>query len=103
MPVFLEHLGPVIGSSFRVSQRITHTLHRGTAQRDYRAFALCDSIWLLGAERWLDWSARELAAAGALRGKIVVICESWRDSTWPGVLRVAGARVASLNCIPETQ
>ena len=50
----------------------------------------------------LDCVAAQLASAIPLAGKIVVLCDVWRDSLRPSPLRTAGARVATLNCIPES-
>jgi hypothetical protein len=102
MPTLLAQLGPVVGSSFRVSRRIVNSLRHGRAAHDFSAFEDCESIWLAGPESWMDRVSRELGGALRLTGKTVVLCDTWRNSLWPGALRNAGVRVVSLNCIPES-
>lgn len=102
MPVFLEQLGPVKGSSLKVSRRIANGLHAGVGVDDYRALAPCGLIWIYAPENLLDTLASQLAASQPLTGKTIVLCDMLRDSLWPSPLRTAGARVATLNCLPES-
>ena len=102
MPAFLEQLGPVKGSSLKVSRRIANGLHAGVGVDDYRALAPCDLIWIYAPENVLDVLASQLAASQPLTGKTIVLCDMLRDSLWPSPLRTAGARVATLNCLPES-
>jgi len=101
MPALLEHIGPVKGSSLRVSRRISNGLRSGFGVGDYAPFASCELIWLAVPESSIDAVATELASAISLEGKTVVVCDAMRDSLWPSPLRRAGARVATLNCVPE--
>jgi hypothetical protein len=101
MPGLLERIGPVKGSSLRVSRRISNGLRSGTGVGDYAPFASCELIWLAVPEPSLDAISTALAAAISLHGKAIVLCDVMRDSFWPSPLRTAGARVATLNCIPE--
>jgi hypothetical protein len=101
MPALLERIGPVKGSSLRVSRRISNGLRSGVGVGDYTPFASCELIWLAVPEPSVDAIAAELAAAISLEGKAIVLCDVMRDSLWPSPLRTAGARVATLNCIPE--
>jgi hypothetical protein len=68
---------------------------------DYAPFASCDLVWLAVPEASIDAVGAEIASAISLHGKIVVLCDAMRDSFWPSPLRTAGARVATLNCVPE--
>jgi hypothetical protein len=102
MPALLEGLGPVIGSSLRVSRRIANGLRAGFGVADNGALESCDLIWIYAPENKLDCIAGRLASAIPLAGKMVVLCDVLRDSLRPGPLRTAGARVATLNCIPES-
>jgi hypothetical protein len=102
MPALLGRLGPVKGSSLRVSRRIANGFRAGVGVADYAALQHCDLIWMFGPESTLDHVAAELAGTVLLAGKMVVLCEVMRDSLWPSPLRTAGARVATLNCIPES-
>jgi len=102
MPALLESLGPVKGSSLRVSRRIANGFRTGVGVSDYAALQGCELIWMFGPENTLDRITAELAAKVRLEGKMVVLCEVMRDSLWPGPLRTASVRVATLNCIPES-
>jgi predicted short-subunit dehydrogenase-like oxidoreductase (DUF2520 family) len=102
MPALLEQLGPVKGSSLKVSRRIANALHAGFGVTDYAALEPCDLIWINAPENLLDALASELASAIPLAGKVVVLCDVLRDSLWPSPLRTAGARVATLTCLPES-
>jgi hypothetical protein len=102
LPAVLEKLGPVKGSSLKVSRRIANGLRAGFGVDDYCALAPCGVIWILAPETSLDFIAAELACAVPLTGKTVVLCDALRDSLRPSPLRTAGARVVTLNCLPES-
>lgn len=102
LPAVLEQLGPVKGSSLKVSRRIANGLRAGFGVNDYDALEACRLIWILAPETALDFITAELASAVPLAGKTVVLCDSLRDSLRPSPLRTAGARVATLNCLPES-
>ena len=102
MPVLLGRLGPVKGTSLRVARRIANGLKAGTGVGEYAALEPCELIWLTVPESALDAIGAELASAIPLDGKIVVLCDAMRHSSRPSALRTAGARVAALNCVPES-
>jgi len=102
MPALLERLGPVKGTSLRVARRIANGLKAGTGVGEYTALQPCELIWLTVPESALDSIGAALAGAIPLDGKIVVLCDAMRDSFCPSPLRTAGARVAALNCVPES-
>ncbi len=102
MPALLEQLGPVKGSSLKVSRRIANGLRAGVGVADYSALAPSDLIWICAPEYLLDSLASELTSAIPLAGKVVVLCDVLRDSLWPSPLRTAGARIATLNDLPES-
>jgi hypothetical protein len=102
MPALLEQLGPVKGSSLRVSRRIANALRAGFGAADYQVLEPCGLIWIYAPETMLDCVTAELASAIPLSGKMVVLCDALRDSLRPSPLRMAGARVATLNCVPES-
>jgi len=103
MPALLARLGPVKGSSFQVSRRIANGLHAGLGVSSYQALEQCDLIWIAVPENTLDSVTGQLAAEICLAGKVVVLCDALRDSLWPSPLRTAGARLASLNCVPASE
>lgn len=102
MPVLLARMGPVKAASFRVARRIANALRAGEAVMNYAALEKCDLIWIAVPDAGLDRISRDLAAATPLAGKIAVLCGSARDSFWPGPLLAGGARVATLNCVEES-
>lgn len=102
MPAFLEQLGPVKGSSLKVSRRIANGLRAGFGVNAYGALEPCNFIWICVPDRLLDGVAAQLALSLPLAGKTVILCDVLRDSLWPSPLRTAGARLATLNCIPES-
>jgi hypothetical protein len=103
MPALLARLGPVKGASFQVSRRIANGLHAGFGVPSYQALQGCDLIWIAVPEDALDAVTQELAAEIRLAGKMVVLCDALRDSLWPSAMRTAGARLASLNCVPASK
>ncbi|MEO8050123.1 MAG: hypothetical protein ABI833_06875 [Acidobacteriota bacterium] len=102
LPALLAQLGPVKGSSLKVSRRIANGLRAGFGIDDYRALESCGFIWIVAPETTLDFIAGELASAIPLADKTVVLCDSLRDSLRPSPLRTAGARLVTLNCVPES-
>ena len=80
MPALLEQLGPVKGSSLKVSRRIANGLRAGFGVDDYSALAPCDLIWICVQEDLVDGLASELASSLRLAGNTVVLCELLRDS-----------------------
>jgi len=102
MPKLLGTLGPVKASSFRVARRIVNTLGAGYAVSDYAALKSSTLICVDVPESTLVRVIAELAAHAPLEGSAVILCDSTRDSLWPNPLRAKGARVASLNAIPES-
>lgn len=102
MPALLARLGPVKGASFQVSRRIANALRAGFGVPSYQALQECELIWIVVPEHMLDSVTQELAEI-RLHGKMVVLCDAWRDSLWPNPMRTAGARLASLNCVPASK
>src|SRR5262249_53220889 len=102
MPAVLGRLGPIAGSSLRVSRRISGSLRAGAGARDYSVLRACPFIWVLVPEEALDGVIRDLARAVLLQNKMVVMCDVLRDSSSSGILHNAGALVATVNCIPES-
>ncbi len=99
MPVLLRTLGPVKAASLRVARRIANSLKAGFGVTEYAALKPCSLIWLAVPDAMLDKIAHDLAEQTSLEGKMIVVCGSSRESTWPGPLRAGSARVASLNAI----
>ena len=102
LPAVLDQVGPVKGSSLKVSRRIANGLRAGFGVDNYRALEPCGFIWILAPEAALDFITAELASAVPLEGKTVLLCDALRDSLRPSPLRAAGARVVTLNCLPES-
>ena len=102
MPALLGRLGPVKGSTLRVSRRIANGLRAGFAVSDYAELQPCEWIWIFVPEGTLDRVVADLAAEVAMPGKMVVLCDVLRDSLGPSPMRTAGARLATINCVPES-
>jgi hypothetical protein len=102
MPALLKRLGPLKGASFQISRRLANGLKGGVGVSDYRAFEACDLIWIAIPETTLDAVVDELARHIQLEHKMFVLCDVMKDSFRLGPLRIAGARVASLNCVPAS-
>src|SRR6185369_10163892 len=80
LPAVLEQIGPVKGSSLKVSRRIANGLRVGFGVDDYRALEPCGFIWILAPESALDSITAELVSAVPLAGKTLVLCDALRDS-----------------------
>jgi hypothetical protein len=64
---------------------------------------MCPAIFIAAPESTLDRVIHDLAAQTPMHRTMVVLCGSRRDSQWPAALSNAGARIASLNAIEESQ
>lgn len=102
MPALLGRLGPVKGSSLRISRRIANGFSAGDAVARYEELQSCKCIWIMAPEDALDRLTAEVAREVRLQDKMVVVCGALGDSQRFGALRSAGARVATLNCVPES-
>jgi hypothetical protein len=102
MPALLKRLGPLKGTSFQVSRRLANGLQAGVGISDYRAFEGCDFIWIAIPETTLDAVLDGLAGHIQLDHKMIVLCDVMKDGFRLRALRIAGARVASLNCLPAS-
>ena len=102
MPALLKRLGPLKGPSLQISRRLANGLKVGVGVSDYRSFEACDLIWIAIPETTLDAVVDELAGHIQLEHKMIVLCDVMKDSSRLGALRIAGAHVASLNCVPAS-
>ncbi|HEX5431082.1 MAG TPA: hypothetical protein VFW83_03895 [Bryobacteraceae bacterium] len=100
IPALLARLGPIKAYSYRVACQISNSLRAGYAVSHYSALAACPAIWIWTPEPLLDRTLLELKAKAAMNGTMVVLCDSIRDSG--SVERLPGARVATLNPIPDS-
>ncbi len=108
MPALLGRLGPIKASTYRVARQIANTLRTGEAASHYSTLEACPAIWTFVPEADLDRILRDLVAQTPFqetrrRNTMVVLCDCVRDSLAAGALRMAGARVASLNAIPGSR
>jgi hypothetical protein len=102
-PALLGQLGPVSGSSYPTARRTVKALRAGFAVPRYSALEMCPAIFIAAHESTLDRVVHDLAAQTPMHRTMVVLCGTRRDSQWPVALRDAGARIASLNPIEESQ
>jgi hypothetical protein len=103
MPSVLSRLGPVKASSFRVSRQISRSLRAGQAASHYSALEPCPIVFFAVPEAMLDRALIDFAAQTPLHKTMIVLCDCERASCKPGPLSHTGARVASLNAVPEMQ
>lgn len=103
MPALLARLGPVKTSSFQVARRLVNSLRAGFAIAEYSALELCPVIWIWEPEHSLDRVLRELVSQMPVHRTMIVLCESVRDSLSSNPLRAAGARIATLNVVEQSQ
>jgi hypothetical protein len=108
MPALLQRLGPIKASSFRVARQMSNTLRAGTPASHYSALENCSMIWVSVPESSLDRLLHDLVVRTPLRKApftktMVVLCGCERDSLAASPLQGTGARIASLNPIPDSQ
>jgi hypothetical protein len=103
MPRLLGQLGPLKASSFSVARRLVNSLHGGYAVSHYAAMEQCSLIWIAVPEDTLERVVRDLAAQMPVHRTMVVLCDMERASSWPNPLRVAGARMASVNVVGDAR
>ena len=93
----LARIGFVKAASLRVARRIARTLRSGVAVDGYGDLASCHVIFVAVPDGALQATARDLAAAVPLAGKIIVICGS--DFASAALEPLREARAASLNAL----
>ena len=103
LPALLARLGPIHCSSFRVARQIANSLRAGYACSHCSALEPCAAIWVAVSDNALERTLRDVAAQTPLRRTMVVLCGCISDSLAAGPLNVAGARVASLNPVPDSR
>lgn len=107
MPALLRHLGPIKTSGFRVSRQVANSLRAGEAASHYSVLESCRLILVWVPEARLERVLRELVARTPIRKaplstNMLVLCDCVRDSLAVSALHGTGARVATLNPIPDS-
>jgi hypothetical protein len=107
MPALLHQIGPIKTPTFRMSRKVTNILRSGHAASHYSALEFCQLILVWMPETRLDRVLRELVARTPIRQapfseNMVVLCGCVRDSLASSALEGTGARVATLNPIPDS-
>ncbi len=107
MPALLQQLGPIKTSSYRVSRQVSNSLRAGHAVSHYHSLEDCRLILVSAPEEHLDRILREMATRIPIRKAppsktMVVLCGCARDSLSPSALQGTGARVATINPIPDS-
>ena len=96
-----DRLGPVKSSSYRLASRIANYLRAGHPVKSFEDFHASDLILLCVPERMLPRIVQELAASPVdFKGKAVVLCSLWLDSSELRPLSARGAAVGSICTIP---
>jgi len=103
MPAVLARLGPIKASSFRVARQISRSLKAGQAVSHYSALESCPMVWFAVPEPAMHRALRDFIAQTPAQQAMVVLCDAERRSSEAVRLARAGARVASINSIPETR
>jgi hypothetical protein len=101
MPAVLARLGPIKASSFRVSRQISRSLRAGQAASHYSALETCPIVLFAMPETMLERALMDFVSQTPIHRTMIVLCDSERPSCKPGPLSRTGARVASLNPVPE--
>ncbi len=107
MPALLQHVGPIKTSTFQASRKVANILRTGSAASHHSALEACQLILVWVPEARLDRVLRDLVARTPIRKtpfskNMVVLCECMRDSRASSALQGTGARVATLNLIPDS-
>ena len=88
MPVLLR-TRPVKAASLRVARTDRQLTEGRIWCNGICGFEPCSLIWLAVPDAILDKIAHDLAEQTSLEGKMIVVCGSSRESTWPGPLAPA--------------
>jgi len=102
-PALLSRLGPIKASSFRVARQISRSLRAGQAASHYSALEPCPMVWFAVPETALPRTLNDFVIQAPIHKTMVVLCDSEKDSSAAAALTRKGARVASLNAIPESR
>jgi predicted short-subunit dehydrogenase-like oxidoreductase (DUF2520 family) len=96
-----DRLGPVKSTSYRLASRIANMLRAGHPVKDYAEFESCILILVSVPEENVPQVVSEMLSAEiSWRGKAVVLCSTWLDSTSLRELCARGAAVGSISPIP---
>jgi len=96
-----ERLGPVKSASYRVASRIANMLRAGHPVKDYAEFEACILILVCVPDETVSQVVSEMLSSGiSWRGKAVLLCSTWLDSSALRDLSVHGASVGSISPIP---
>lgn len=97
-----ERLGPVKSPTFRVASRIANSiLAAGHPVKDYSELDSCRLILVCVRDAQLPKIVSELVASTITwRGKAVVLCSTWLDSSELDDLSARGAAIGSISPIP---
>jgi len=96
-----ERLGPVKSASYRVASRIANMLRAGHPVQDYVEFEACILILVCVPDETVSQVVSEMLSSGiSWRGKAVLLCSTWLDSSALRDLSAHGASVGSISPIP---
>ena len=102
LPSFLRELALVKGTNERTSSRLRNALHAGEWVNDYESLERCKLLWIAVSEDSLPAILSELAEVVDLGGRMIVLADTLRDSGFFSLLAQRGARVATVNLMPES-
>ncbi|HWY46116.1 MAG TPA: hypothetical protein VNX70_01950 [Bryobacteraceae bacterium] len=98
---FSDQLGPVKSPSYRLASRISNIFRSGHPVKDYAALDACRLILVCVPDQTLPEILCEMAASGiSWRGKAIILCSMWLDSSHLSELSARGGSIGSLSPIP---
>lgn len=97
-----ERLGPIKSTTFRLASRIANDiLAAGHPVKDYAEFDSCRLVLVCVPDKLLPKIVAELISSNiGWRGKAVVLCSTWLDSSKLDDLSAHGAAIGSISPIP---
>jgi predicted short-subunit dehydrogenase-like oxidoreductase (DUF2520 family) len=100
LPRLSIELGPVAAQSFRLASRIVNSIGAGRAVKKYEDLDGSCLILICAPVRGLAGIIQALEHAIDCHGKVVLLCDSGRDSGQLARLKAKGACVGSVDPIP---
>lgn len=102
LPAFLNRVTLLMNPRVQVATRMANTLRAGKPVSRYAALESAKSVWIFVEPRTLEKTVTEIPRTFPLTNRQIVVCGTWRDSASFTELNRAGARVATLSPLPES-
>src|ERR1700730_7461499 len=96
-----DQLGPVKSRSYRLASRISNIFRSGHPVKDYAELDACRLILVCVPDQTLPKVVSEMATSGvSWRGKAIVLCSMWLDSSHLDPLSARGGSIGSISPVP---